>query len=293
MKDPTHGCLTGWGFIVCECAIFVWIHITFVFLVWMPKLWSAGAFLVLVVYHILFAGFVTAFFQCIVTDPGNVPPNWGFYMGDETQRRRYCKMCNVWKPDRTHHCSVCNRCVLNMDHHCPWLNNCIGFFNRKFFIQCLAYGWCTLVYVAFFMLSSVWFGFLGLVAEPEEQKTAGEIASFICVFLCFAMTVFLACGLTNFFRFHIKLVLENYTTIENLEREEGARSKFDIGKMRNWEQVLGNNPWMWFLPIHTGASKPVGDGVRWRVHYARVGDEDEDNPDAGGQQRPGNSKGSR
>ncbi|CAE7754319.1 PAT14 [Symbiodinium sp. CCMP2456] len=57
--------------------------------------------------------------RCVMTDPGVVPPNWGFYMGDETKRRRYCKMCNVWKPDRTHHCSICNRCILNMD----WLGN--------------------------------------------------------------------------------------------------------------------------------------------------------------------------
>merc|ERR1712107_736262 len=43
--------------------------------------------------------------------------------------------------------------------------------------------------------------------------------------------------LTNFIKFHLKLVLENYTTIENLEREEGARSRYDIGRRRNWEQV--------------------------------------------------------
>ena len=24
-----------------------------------------------------------------MTDPGVVPPNWGFYMGDETKRRRH------------------------------------------------------------------------------------------------------------------------------------------------------------------------------------------------------------
>ena len=26
--------------------------------------------------------------RCVMTDPGVVPPNWGFYMGDETKRRR-------------------------------------------------------------------------------------------------------------------------------------------------------------------------------------------------------------
>merc|ERR1719515_508039 len=93
-----------------------------------------------------------------------------------------------------------------------------------------------------------------------------------------SMALLLLCTLTNFIRFHVRLVLENYTTIENLEREEGAKSKFDIGKRRNWEQVFGSNMWLWWLPMHTQASRPIGDGVRWRVHYTRVIDEDEELP---------------
>ena len=49
------------------------------------------------------------------------------------KKRRYCLMCNVFKPERCHHCSACNRCVLNMDHHCPWINNCVGLNNHVFF----------------------------------------------------------------------------------------------------------------------------------------------------------------
>jgi palmitoyltransferase len=76
----------------------------------------------------------------MTTDPGEVPPYWGFYMGDpEYKRRRYCLMCHVFKPERCHHCSACNRCVLNMDHHCPWINNCVGFYNRKYFYLLLIY----------------------------------------------------------------------------------------------------------------------------------------------------------
>ena len=76
----------------------------------------------------------------MTTDPGQVPVFWGFHLGDpENKRRRYCLMCNIFKPERCHHCSACNRCVLNMDHHCPWINNCIGFWNRKFFILLLIY----------------------------------------------------------------------------------------------------------------------------------------------------------
>jgi palmitoyltransferase len=98
------------------------------------------------------------------------------------------------------------------------------------------------------------------------------------IIMMFGMCALLIGTLTNFIKFHMKLVLDNYTTIENLERDENAKSKFDIGKRRNWEQVFGQNPMLWWLPMHTVASRPVGDGVRWRVHYTRVIDEDEEAP---------------
>ena len=88
----------------------------------------------------IFVLLVWSFFQAMFTDPGQVPVFWGFYLGDsENKRRRYCLMCNIFKPERCHHCSACNRCVLNMDHHCPWINNCVGFWNRKFFMLLLIY----------------------------------------------------------------------------------------------------------------------------------------------------------
>ena len=75
--------------------------------------------LFLVTFHILVFLLLLSFFKAMITNPGLVPPLWGFYMGDsETKRRRYCLMCHVFKPERCHHCSTCNRCVLNMDHHC-------------------------------------------------------------------------------------------------------------------------------------------------------------------------------
>jgi len=68
----------------------------------------------------------------------------------------------------------------------------------------------------------------------------------------------------------LRLVLQNYTTIENLEKKDGAKSKFDIGSRRNWEQVFGANSWLWWCPWHSQASRPIGDGIRWRVSYTRA-----------------------
>lgn len=196
-------------------------------------------------------------------------------------------MCNVWKPDRTHHCSICNRCILNMDHHCPWINNCVGFYNRKFFIQLLVYVYLSLAVVVVFSIPEICSRCAGLaqLASLTRSNQSNFVVSrtwysimSIIILLAFFMSLLLICTLTNFIKFHMKLVWENYTTIENLDREENAKSKFDIGKRRNWEQVFGSNVWLWWLPMHTQASRPIGDGVRWRVHYTRVIDEDEELP---------------
>ncbi|CAE7242026.1 unnamed protein product [Symbiodinium sp. CCMP2592] len=54
----------------------------------LQRLIAPGAAAVLFVYHIFFVNLLASFYQCVMTDPGVVPPNWGFYMGDETKRRR-------------------------------------------------------------------------------------------------------------------------------------------------------------------------------------------------------------
>jgi len=271
----------GMGFVAAVLGIIIGIHVAFVFLIYGPKLWEFTAVVLLFFYHLLFLGLISAFYQCIMTDPGVVPPNWGFYMGDETKRRRYCKMCNVWKPDRTHHCSICNRCILNMDHHCPWINNCVGFYNRKFFIQLLLYVYSCLIVIVLFSVVPLYHRLCNLTQNPSASHHTWYVITSVFVFMAYCMSVLLIVTLTNFLKFHLKLVLENYTTIENLEREEGAKSKFDIGRRRNWEQVFGTNPWLWWYPAHILASRPVGDGVRWRVHYTRVIDEDEELPAEG------------
>jgi len=184
-------------------------------------------------------------------------------------------MCNVWKPDRTHHCSICNRCILNMDHHCPWINNCVGFYNRKFFMQLLFYVYTSIAVVVLTTIPDIIFR---VMDASTRMKDVWWWVTTVIIGMAFIMSVMLVCTLSCFIKFHINLVLENYTTIENLEREEGAKSKFGIGRQRNWEQVFGSNKWLWWMPMHTQASRPIGDGVRWRVHYTRVIDEDEEMP---------------
>eukprot|EP00923_Selenidium_pygospionis_P016536 GHVN01028950.1.p1 GENE.GHVN01028950.1~~GHVN01028950.1.p1 ORF type:complete len:494 (+),score=120.35 GHVN01028950.1:352-1833(+) len=134
------------GLILC----IIVAYLSYVLIEVRPLLWpfTIYGWLICITFHIFFILFMVAFYRSATTDPGRVPPEWGFKQGDRKKQRRYCKICNVWKPDRCHHCSACNRCVLNMDHHCPWLNTCVGFNNRRFFIQLLIYALISCLFVS-------------------------------------------------------------------------------------------------------------------------------------------------
>mmetsp|Transcript_15945 Transcript_15945/g.47876 ORF Transcript_15945/g.47876 Transcript_15945/m.47876 type:complete len:332 (+) Transcript_15945:160-1155(+) len=276
--------VTGPVFILLAFALFSFITYTFFFMV-LPDLAAdskdppyvrMGLLTALALF--LLANLVYNYVMAICVDPG-CPPEYESVAKDadtelgEPEPKEQCQKCSRWKPPRTHHCSVCKRCVLKMDHHCPWINNCVGFYNRKFFIQLLLYVYSSLFVIvasSFPEIISRIHTLIKIHTDTWFMFTTGM------VFASWAMALLLVCTLTNFIKFHLKLVCENYTTIENLEREEGAKSKFDIGWRRNWEQVFGSNAWLWWLPMHTQASRPIGDGVRWRVHYTRVIDEDEE-----------------
>jgi len=143
-------------------------------------------------------------------------------MGDsESKRKRYCLMCNLFKPDRCHHCSACNRCVLNMDHHCPWVNNCVGFWNRKYFLLLLFYVLFTLYYYVLTMTYS----FVETIywhMDAYKKNYDVEIKEVVIVALLevsYVFVVFLTIVITRFTNFHMILVRKNMTTIESLEHK--------------------------------------------------------------------------
>jgi len=144
-------------FIFVVISVLAFIYVTFVVLIWGPwSIQSPYASVILFFYHIISLFLIWSLLTTMFTDPGQVPAFWGFHFGDhESKRKRYCLMCNVFKPERCHHCSTCGRCVLNMDHHCPWVNNCIGFWNRKPFILLLVYVLLISYYSCVFFLIDI------------------------------------------------------------------------------------------------------------------------------------------
>ena len=251
----------------CIFFILVCLNYTFtVFYIWIPKTFEEpfGGLLFLLYYHILFSLIVWTVYVTSKSDPGQVPLYWGFYIGDpDSKRTRYCLMCNVFKPLRCHHCSMCNRCVLNMDHHCPWINSCIGFYNRKFFIQMVFYLILTIISTLIANFFSTYELIKDMIFNKNFEINSNLVLKIFYI-LIYGIDLVMGFILSQFFKFHIKLILENKTTIETLDHKgQEFHSKYDKGKLSNWYEVMGITKWLWFIPLKIYQGKPKGNGIDW------------------------------
>ena len=252
-----------------RCIFFILVCLNYfftVFYIWIPKASDSpfDSLVFLIYYHTLFILIVWTVYATSKSDPGQVPLYWGFYIGDpDSKRTRYCLMCNVFKPLRCHHCSMCNRCVLNMDHHCPWINSCIGFYNRKFFIQMVFY----LIITIFSTLISNGYSTYNIIKTTIAKKNFDFDLKFVfqaIYIIIYIIDLVMGFILTQFFKFHIKLILENKTTIETLDHKgKEFQSKYDKGIWNNWYEVMGITKWLWFIPLKIYQGKPKGNGIDW------------------------------
>ena len=218
----------------------------------------------LIIFHILVLLLLISFISTMNTNPGEIPLYWGFYIGDDDyKRKRYCLICNAFKPERSHHCSICNKCVLNMDHHCPWVDNCIGFYNRKYFMQLLIFVVILTIYID---ISEIYFVIDMSIKLFKKNVKYKEIAHLGFVFICYIAVFIFSIIISLFLKFHLQLVLDNSTTIESLDLEhKNENDKYNVGKRQNWEQVFGSEPLFWFFPFPTKRGRPEGDGLTWNI----------------------------
>jgi|MDSW01.1.fsa_nt_gb hypothetical protein len=194
---------------------------------------AAGAWVVLAIYHVLIVMTLWSYFACVLTDPGRVPPGWAPPPEDEEdervrtsnseKRRRFCRKCTAWKPERSHHCSVCGRCVLKMDHHCVWVASCVGAYNYKHFILFLLYTFAACVFDAVALASTFVSYWADVHDGSHREKTDEEKMTMAAVFVTFFVDVAFAASLLGFIVMHANLNFSNMTTIEMYEKKK-ARS---------------------------------------------------------------------
>ena len=152
-----------------------------------------------------------------------------------------------------------------MDHHCPWVNNCIGFYNRKYFIQLLFYFFLSIFYLDIIYIPHTYNAIMKLYKNRHTRKI-----SFILYYFFIIMNHAILLTLTyldfEFFKFHLKLVFKNCTTIETLDPDFEKKNKYNINNKENWEQVMGTSKLFWFIPFIIDIGYPKGDGLTWPVN---------------------------
>lgn len=144
---------------------------------------------------------------------------------------RYCKKCQVPKPDRTHHCSTCKRCVLKMDHHCPWLATCLGLHNYKTFVLFLIY---TTLFCWVCFVSTAYWTWVEIFASRQYLSEFAPVQ----VIILAVLAGIIGLVITGFTAWHIYLCVRGQTTIECLEKTRylaGVRRK--VEQNRQEQQV--------------------------------------------------------
>ncbi|PLB40576.1 DHHC family palmitoyltransferase [Aspergillus candidus] len=212
-----------------------------------PWIGLPTSFLGLVLYICLNASYTTAVF----TDPGSpmssssrgqhqysaLPvtelPEYTSFTVSSTGTSRYCKKCQLPKPDRAHHCSTCKRCVLKMDHHCPWLATCVGLYNYKAFLL-------FLIYTSLFCWLDFWVAAVWIWTEVFDETRYMETMLPVNVVLLAVLGGVVGLVLSGFTLWHVSLAVRNLTTIECLEKTRYVSPLRHALDRQRYENILGS-----------------------------------------------------
>ncbi|WVQ98282.1 hypothetical protein IAU59_005405 [Kwoniella sp. CBS 9459] len=162
-------------------------------------------------------------------------------------RPRWCRFCEIVKPDRTHHCRHCGSCVLQFDHHCLWIGQCVGWANHKvvgLIAVAALFGLFTFamnathVHLILSAQTTVESFSARDQREAEDRVLHEEFGYF-------------------FHNFERRKVRRRW------KDEWGGSSISDRwvsgSKKQLWEQEMGRSPIGWILPF----GRPLGDGMHY------------------------------
>ena len=134
---------------------------------------------------------------------------------------KICETCYLIRPLRSNHCNSCNNCVYRFDHHCPWIGTCVGSRNYPIFFFFL-----IVLNLSQIFTIAVCISHIVLKAKQIKQdfsynnkkknnqiSIAQSIFSLYIIIYIFITMIFT----TELLIFHIRLVINNITTKEELK----------------------------------------------------------------------------
>ena len=136
---------------------------------------------------------------------------------------KICSTCYLIRPLRSTHCNTCNNCVIRFDHHCPWIGTCTGKRNYPIFFIFLCFLNLNQLFTLAICIAHIVLNTKKAVKNKAEgenknkviQKSFGEciISLYIFIYVCITMIF-----TTELLIFHIRMVLNNVTTKEELKK---------------------------------------------------------------------------
>lgn len=145
---------------------------------------------------------------------------------------------------------------------------------------------CLLFYVratSLFYLLSMGYDFVNncywLYLDLQQFRPEHVSHLVVCILsvilYLFCIIVFIL--IIMFYQFHVRLVKENKTTIENIEhKNEEFQSRYDMGEMHNYQQVYGTNRLLDWIPIMSNSSLPKGRGLKFEANCKSEDSDDND-----------------
>ncbi|KAI5454035.1 Eukaryotic peptide chain release factor GTP-binding subunit [Naganishia albida] len=124
---------------------------------------------------------------------------------------KYCDTCKLYRPPRSSHCRLCGNCVEGIDHHCSYLHNCVGKRNYTSFITFLVTSVLALVYTVVF--SALHYSIL---CSRENINFGSALGREPEAAVSFILGLILLAPITALFGYHLRLMLINATTVEQI-----------------------------------------------------------------------------
>ena len=254
-----------------------------VHVIFRPEPWNAVS---VIIGYALWAVQLASLARCQLTDPGGVSSEWEAQAKAGTVPASACKRSGHLLPPRARYVRRAGRVIVGFDHWCHWLGTPIGFRNRKFFVLFVLYSaafcamgavhsWTELLALAPPRLGhppwgwAEWFEHEGLGARSRaaldwlhalvaraDGAGCGLYARAVLATCAINPAGALLLGGMGFNQ--VLLVLLNRTTLD------AELTRYDLGPRANWEQVFGQRPHLWPLPLY-GAG-PGGNGVSWPLN---------------------------
>jgi len=186
---------------------------------------------------------------------------------------KFCHICHLNEPPRSHHCPVCNICILRRDHHCSFVACCVGHFNQRYFVAAIANLWI----LSFFFAIINWillvaeftvFDCLALlkILAPHLSMLMGAVTAY----QCFMAFVFISSATTFFFVSYM-LSAQAFCLYRGQTRVEYLLDIhcWNFGLLENLQQSLGVRwPLVFLSPV---ISSPLpSDGVSFRARETEM-----------------------